>query len=30
MRRDMEKENIICGYHTMINWDKTGEELVTA
>lgn len=26
----MEKENIICGYHTMINWDKTGEELVTA
>ena len=22
---DMEKENIICGYHTMINWDKTGE-----
>ena len=26
---DMEKENIICGYHTMINWDKTGEELVT-
>ena len=27
---DMEKENIICGYHTMINWDKTGEELVTA
>ena len=27
---DMEKENIICGYHTMFNWDKTGEELVTA
>ena len=22
---DMEKENIICGYHTMINWDKTGD-----
>ena len=22
---DMEKENIICGYHTMINWDKTGQ-----
>ena len=19
---DMEKENIICGYHTMINWDN--------
>lgn len=27
---EMEKEKIICGYHTMINWDKTGEEKVTA
>jgi len=27
---DMERENIICGYHTMINWDKTGDEKVTA
>lgn len=27
---DMEKENIICGYHTMINWDKTGDEKVVA
>ena len=27
---DMEKEKIICGYHTLINWDKTGEEKVTA
>ena len=27
---DMEKENIICGYHTLIDWDKTGEEKVTA
>ena len=27
---EMEKENIICGYHTMINWDKTGIEKVTA
>ena len=26
---DMEKENIICGYHTMIDWDKTGVEMVT-
>lgn len=26
----MEKENIICGYHTLINWDKTGVEKVTA
>ena len=23
---DMEREHIICGYHTLINWDKTGEE----
>ena len=27
---DMEKENIICGYHTMINWENTTEEKVTA
>lgn len=27
---DMEKENIICGYHTMINWDKTSLERVNA
>ena len=27
---DMEKEHIICGYHTLIDWDKTGEEKVTA
>lgn len=27
---DMEKEKIICGYHTLINWDKTSEEKVTA
>lgn len=26
----MEKENIICGYHTLINWDKVGVENVTA
>lgn len=26
----MEKENIICGYHTLINWDKAGVEKVTA
>ncbi|MGN0480312.1 MAG: Lrp/AsnC family transcriptional regulator [Lachnospiraceae bacterium] len=26
----MEKENIICGYHTLIDWDKTSEEKVTA
>lgn len=27
---DMEAEHIICGYHTLINWDKTSEEKVTA
>lgn len=27
---DMEKENVICGYHTMINWDKTSDEKVIA
>jgi len=27
---DMEKEKIICGYHTLINWDGTSEEKVTA
>ena len=26
----MEKEKIICGYHTLIDWDKAGVELVTA
>lgn len=26
----METEGIICGYHTMINWEKTTEEKVTA
>ena len=27
---DMEKEKIICGYHTLIDWNKTGVEQVTA
>ena len=27
---DMEKENVICGYHTMIDWSKTSTEKVTA
>lgn len=26
----MENEHIICGYNTMINWDKAGIEKVTA
>jgi DNA-binding Lrp family transcriptional regulator len=27
---ELEADDIICGYHTMINWDKTGIEKVTA
>jgi len=27
---DMEKENIICGYNTIIDWSKTSDEKVTA
>ena len=27
---EMEKEKIICGYHTLIDWDKAGVEMVTA
>lgn len=26
----MEKERVICGYHTLIDWDKAGIEKVTA
>lgn len=26
----MEQEHVICGYHTLINWDKMGIEKVTA
>ncbi|MBE6138024.1 MAG: Lrp/AsnC family transcriptional regulator [Erysipelotrichaceae bacterium] len=26
----MEQERIICGYHTLINWDNTSKEVVTA
>lgn len=26
----MEEDKIICGYHTMIDWDKVAEESVTA
>ena len=26
----MEREGIICGYHTLINWDNTSDEKVTA
>ncbi|MDR3238945.1 MAG: Lrp/AsnC family transcriptional regulator [Clostridiales bacterium] len=26
----MADEHVICGYHTLINWDKTDREFVTA
>ena len=26
----MENEHIICGYHTLIDWDKTGADKITA
>jgi len=26
----LENSNIICGYHTVINWDKTNKDTVTA
>ncbi len=26
----MEREGIICGYHTLVNWEKTSNEKVTA
>ncbi len=26
----MEKEHIICGYHTLINWENTDQDKVTA
>ena len=29
-RAEREKEKSICGYHTLIDWDKTGVEMVTA
>ncbi len=28
--QQMEKEGIICGYHTLIDWDKTSSDKVTA
>lgn len=28
--QDMEKERIICGYHTLIDWDKTSVDKTTA
>lgn len=28
--KQMEKENIICGYHALVNWDKTNDEKCSA
>lgn len=28
--KKMENEKVICGYHTMIDWDKTDTDYVTA
>ena len=28
--KEMEEEQIICGYNTLINWEKTDREVVTA
>lgn len=28
--KELEADSIICGYPTLINWDKTQDELVTA
>ena len=28
--QEMQDDGIICGYHTMIDWEKTGIERVTA
>jgi len=27
---EMERDKVICGYHTLINWNKTANEKVTA
>ena len=29
-KADLEKKKVICGYHTVINWDKTNEEHCSA
>ena len=29
-KRELEKKKVICGYHTVINWDKTNEDHVDA
>ncbi len=27
---ELEKQKIVCGYHTIVNWDKTSTDIVTA
>lgn len=27
---ELEDEKVICGYHTIVNWDKTNTDIVTA
>ncbi|MBD3948615.1 Lrp/AsnC family transcriptional regulator [Tuanshanicoccus lijuaniae] len=28
--KELEEEKIICGYHTLVNWDKTDDNMVSA
>ena len=28
--KELEDNNVICGYHTLINWDKTNADICTA
>ena len=28
--KELEDNNVICGYHTLINWDKTNTDICTA
>lgn len=28
--KNLEENNVICGYHTIINWDKTNTDICTA
>lgn len=30
VKRRLEKDKVICGYHTVINWDKTNHDVVQA
>ena len=28
--KQLEKERVICGYHALVNWDKTDDEKISA